>query len=45
VLVIVLFAPLASTVPLAALAAILIFVAGTMCDVRHFGRRARATTR
>src|SRR5262245_61074520 len=38
VLVIVLFAPLASSVPLAALAAILFFVAWTMCDVRHFGR-------
>jgi len=38
VLVIVLFAPWAASVPLAALAAILFFVAWTMCDVRHFGR-------
>ena len=41
VLVIVLFAPLAAHVPLAALAAILFFVAWSMCDVRHFGRLLR----
>ncbi|MGH8242541.1 MAG: SulP family inorganic anion transporter [Steroidobacteraceae bacterium] len=41
VLVIVLFAPYASHVPLAALAAILVFVAWTMADVRHFGRLLR----
>jgi SulP family sulfate permease len=41
VLVIVLFAPFASHVPLAALAAILFFVAWTMSDVRHFGRLLR----
>jgi SulP family sulfate permease len=38
VLVIVLFAPYASHVPLAALAAILFHVSWTMADVRHFGR-------
>jgi SulP family sulfate permease len=38
VLVIVLFAPYAAHVPLAALAAILFFVAWTMSDVRHFAR-------
>jgi SulP family sulfate permease len=38
VLVIVLFAPYASHVPLAALAAILFHVAWTMADLRHFGR-------
>ena len=36
VLVILLFAPLAAHVPLAALAAILFFVAWSMSDVRHF---------
>jgi SulP family sulfate permease len=41
VLVIVLFAPYAQHVPLAALAAILFFVAWTMSDVRHFGRILR----
>jgi sulfate permease, SulP family len=41
VLVIVLLAPFASHVPLAALAAILFFVAWTMSDVRHFGRLLR----
>ncbi len=41
VLVIVLFAPYAAHVPLAALAAILFFVAWTMSDVRHFGRILR----
>jgi SulP family sulfate permease len=45
VLVIVLFAPFASHVPLAALAAILFFVAWTMCDVRHFGRLLRRAPR
>ena len=45
VLVIVLFAPLAAHVPLAALAAILFFVAWTMCDVRHFGRLLRRAPR
>jgi sulfate permease, SulP family len=45
VLVIVLFAPYASHVPLAALAAILFFVAWTMCDVRHFGRLLRRAPR
>jgi SulP family sulfate permease len=45
VLVIVLFAPLASHVPLAALAAILFFVAWTMSDVRHFGRLLRRAPR
>jgi len=38
ILVIVLFAPWASHIPLAALAAILFFVAWNMCDVRHFSR-------
>ncbi|MGH8198295.1 MAG: SulP family inorganic anion transporter [Steroidobacteraceae bacterium] len=38
ILVIVLFAPLASHIPLAALAAILFFVAWNMSDVRHFSR-------
>ncbi len=41
VLVIVLLAPFAAHVPLAALAAILFFVAWTMSDVRHFGRILR----
>jgi SulP family sulfate permease len=45
VLVIVLFAPFAAHVPLAALAAILFFVAWTMCDVRHFGRLLRRAPR
>jgi SulP family sulfate permease len=45
VLVIVLFAPLASHVPLAALAAILFFVAWNMSDVRHFGRLLRRAPR
>jgi SulP family sulfate permease len=45
VLVIVLFAPWAAHVPLAALAAILFFVAWTMCDVRHFGRLLRRAPR
>ena len=45
VLVIVLFAPMASHVPLGALAAILFFVAWTMCDVRHFGRLLRRAPR
>ena len=38
VLVIVLFAPLAAHIPLAALAGILFFVAWNMVDVRHFSR-------
>ena len=38
VLVIVLFAPWAAHVPLAALAAILFYVAWNMCDVRHLSR-------
>ena len=38
VFVIVLFAPWAAYVPLAALAAILFYVAWNMCDVRHFSR-------
>ena len=41
VLVIVLLAPYAGHVPLAALAAILFFVAWTMSDVRHFARILR----
>lgn len=45
VLVIVLFAPYAAHVPLAALAAILFFVAWTMSDVRHFGRLLRRAPR
>jgi SulP family sulfate permease len=45
VLVIVLFAPWAAHVPLAALAAILFFVAWSMCDVRHFGRLLRRAPR
>jgi len=45
VLVIVLFAPYASHVPLAALAAILFFVAWSMSDVRHFGRLLRRAPR
>lgn len=45
VLVIVLFAPWASHVPLAALAAILFFVAWNMSDVRHFGRLLRRAPR
>jgi SulP family sulfate permease len=45
VLVIVLFAPFAAHVPLAALAAILFFVAWTMSDVRHFGRLLRRAPR
>ena len=38
VLVIVLFAPWAAHIPLAALAAILFYIAWNMCDVRHFSR-------
>jgi SulP family sulfate permease len=45
VLIIVLFAPFASRVPLAALAAILFFVAWTMFDARHFGRLLRRAPR
>ena len=45
VLVIVLFAPHAAHIPLAALAAILFFVAWTMSDVRHFGRLLRRAPR
>ncbi|MGQ0385024.1 MAG: SulP family inorganic anion transporter, partial [Gammaproteobacteria bacterium] len=45
VLVIVTFAPLASHIPLAALAAILFFVAWNMSDVRHFGRLLRRAPR
>jgi SulP family sulfate permease len=45
VLVIVLLAPLASNVPLAALAAILFNVAWNMADVRHFGRVLRRAPR
>jgi len=45
VLVIVLFAPWASHVPLAALAAILFFVAWNMSDVRHFSRLLRRAPR
>lgn len=45
VLVIVLFAPYAAHIPLAALAAILFFVAWTMSDVRHFGRLLRRAPR
>ncbi len=41
ILVIVLFAPLASHIPLAALAGILFFVAWNMVDVRHFARLLR----
>ncbi|MGQ0430223.1 MAG: SulP family inorganic anion transporter [Gammaproteobacteria bacterium] len=44
-LVIVLFAPWASHIPLAALAAILFFVAWNMSDVRHFGRLLRRAPR
>jgi SulP family sulfate permease len=45
VLVIVLLAPWAVHVPLAALAAILFYVAWTMCDVRHFARLLRRAPR
>jgi SulP family sulfate permease len=45
ILVIVLFAPWASHVPLAALAAILFFVAWNMSDVRHFSRLLRRAPR
>lgn len=45
VLVIVLFAPWASHVPLAALAAILFFVAWNMSDVRHFSRLLKRAPR
>lgn len=45
VLVIVLLAPFASHVPLAALAAILFYVAWTMADLRHFGRLLRRAPR
>jgi SulP family sulfate permease len=45
VLVIVLLAPFASHVPLAALAAILFFVAWNMSDVRHFSRLLRRAPR
>jgi sulfate permease, SulP family len=45
VLVIVLFAPYAVHVPLAALAAILFYVAWTMSDLRHFGRLLRRAPR
>jgi SulP family sulfate permease len=45
VLVIVLLAPWASHVPLAALAAILFFVAWNMSDVRHFSRLLRRAPR
>ncbi len=45
VLVIVLFAPYAVHIPLAALAAILFYVAWTMSDVRHFSRLLRRAPR
>lgn len=45
VLVIVLFAPYAAHIPLAALAAILFYVAWTMSDVRHFSRLVRTAPR
>ncbi|MEX2150927.1 MAG: SulP family inorganic anion transporter [Steroidobacteraceae bacterium] len=45
ILVIVLFAPWASHIPLAALAAILFFVAWNMSDVRHFSRLLRRAPR
>ncbi len=45
VLVIVLFAPLASHIPLAALAGILFFVAWNMVDVRHFARLLKRAPR
>ncbi len=45
VLVIVVFAPWASYVPLAALAAILFFVAWNMSDVRHFSRLLKRAPR
>ena len=45
VLVIVVLAPLASAIPLAALAAILFFVAWNMSDVRHFSRLAEVARR
>jgi SulP family sulfate permease len=45
ILVIVLFAPLASHIPLAALAGILSFVAWNMVDVRHFARLLRRAPR
>ena len=45
ILVIVVLAPLASGIPLAALSAILFFVAWNMCDVRHFSRLLRTAPR
>ena len=45
VLVIVVLAPLASAIPLAALSAILFFVAWNMSDVRHFSRLLRSAPR
>lgn len=45
VLVILLFAPWAAHVPLAALAAILFFVAWNMCDLRHVSRLLRRAPR
>ena len=45
ILVIVILAPLASGIPLAALSAILFFVAWNMCDVRHFSRLLRTAPR
>lgn len=45
VLVIVLFAPYAADIPLAALSAILFYVAWTMSDAKHFVRLARTAPR
>ena len=45
VLVILLFAPWAAHIPLAALAAILFFVAWNMCDLRHVSRLLRRAPR
>lgn len=45
ILVIVLFAPYAAHIPLAALSAILFYVAWTMSDVRHFSRLVRTAPR
>jgi SulP family sulfate permease len=45
VLVIVALAPLASNIPLAALSAILFFVAWNMCDLRHVSRLLRTAPR
>ncbi|MEQ1581284.1 MAG: SulP family inorganic anion transporter [Steroidobacteraceae bacterium] len=45
ILVIVLFAPYASSIPLCALSAILFFVAWNMSDVGHFARLARTAPR